>query len=382
MNSVFLFVGCLYILHTLGKIRKYRLGYLAIPFILLNPAYPPSFSGFSFQFMSSTLLILGFCSAALKTKISSPPLPLLLLAASCLLINTFCGMNGTVVSLLIALAWLVCFGWIEPETKATGQARRIGWGIRTILGVVVISTVWIFFHWRPSGASTTNLSEVFTRLSDIAYAFFILLNPTPMVIPAKLHTTYSIFNLLLIAIAAGVLFRQVLNSSRNRRVGIADFSLLTSLGATIILLLSVAVGRAEYWTPGLERHYGILGVVLAVVSWTTISLHLRQTMVSIWGIFFLCVNLYLYAVNFDWRLLHVSRRITNTVDLYGDISKGVVIDQFVENHIGKVFYIDTPRTRKIVGDRIRLLHKNKIVPYVFLSYGTRQLTEGSGQAIQ
>lgn len=291
-------------------------------------------------------------------------------------------MNGTVVSLLIALAWLVCFGWIEPETKATGQARRIGWGIRTILGVVVISTVWIFFTWRPSGASTTSLSEVFTRLSDIASTFLVLLNPTPMVIPAKLHTTYSIFNLLLIAIAAGVLFRQVLNSSRNRRVVIADFSLLTSLGATIILLLSVAVGRAEYWSPGLVLHYGIFGVVLAVVSWTTISLHLRQTMVSIWEILFFCVNLYLYAVNFDWRLLHVSREITNTVDLYGDISKGVVIDQFVENHIGKVFYIDTPRTRKTVGDRIRLLHKSKIVPYVFLSYGTRQLTEGIGQAIQ
>lgn len=70
------------------------------------------------------------------------------------------------------------------------------------------------------------------------------------------------------------------------------------------------------------------------------------------------------------------------VDLYGDISKGVTIDQFVENHIRKLFYIDTPRTRKAVGDRIRLLHKNKIVPYIFLSHGTRQLTEGSDPAIQ
>lgn len=112
-----------------------------------------------------------------------------------------------------------------------------------------------------------------------------------MVIPAKFHTIYSIFNLLLIATAVGVLFRRVLNSSRNRSVAIADFSLLTSLGATIIMLLSVAVGRAEYWTSGLERHYGILGVVLAVVSWMTISLHLRRTTVSICGILFLCVNL-------------------------------------------------------------------------------------------
>lgn len=70
MNSVFLFVGCLYFLHTFGKIRKYRFGDLAIPLILLNPGYPPSFSGFSFQFMSSTLLILGFCSATFKTKMS------------------------------------------------------------------------------------------------------------------------------------------------------------------------------------------------------------------------------------------------------------------------------------------------------------------------
>lgn len=74
MNSVLLFVGCLYFLHTLGKIRKYRMGDLAIPLILLNPAYSTSFLGFSFQFMSSTLLLLWFCSAALKTKMPPPRL--------------------------------------------------------------------------------------------------------------------------------------------------------------------------------------------------------------------------------------------------------------------------------------------------------------------
>ena len=301
-----------------------------------------------------------------------PPLASpLLLAAGCLLINTFCGMNGTVVSFLIALIWLLCFGWIQPETS-TGQARRVGWGICTILLSVVISAVLILFHWRPSGASTTSLSAVFTRLSDIASAFLVLLNPTPMVIPVKFHTIYSIFNLLLIATAAGVLFRRVWNSSRNRRVATADFSLLISLGATIIMLLSIAVGRAEYWSPGLERHYGILGIIPAVVSWTTISLHLRRTMVSIWGLLFLCANIYLYTANFNWRTVHVDSMITNTVDLYGDISKGVVIDRFVENHVGKFFYIDTPRVRKVVEDRIRLLHRNKIVPYIFLSYGSRQ----------
>lgn len=74
MNSVFLFLGCLYFLHALGKIRKYRMGDLAIPLILLNPAYSTSFWGFSFQFMSSTLLLLGVCSTALKTKMPPPRL--------------------------------------------------------------------------------------------------------------------------------------------------------------------------------------------------------------------------------------------------------------------------------------------------------------------
>ena len=103
------------------------------------------------------------------------------------------------------------------------------------------------------------------------------------------------------------------------------------------MLLSVAVGRIEYWTSGLERHYGIFGVVLAIVSWTTISLHMRRTMVSIYGSLFLCVNLYLYVVNFDWRAAQTNKLITNTVDLYGDISKGIVIDRFVENHIRKLY---------------------------------------------
>ena len=340
------------------------------PLILLNPGYPPSFSGFSFQFMSSTLLLLGFCSAALKTKCPPVASPLFL-AAGCILINTFGGMNGAAVSFLIALAWLVCFRWIDPETS-TGQDHRMGWGIRTILSIVVISTVWIFINWRPSGASTTSLSVIFTQLPDVASAFLVLLNPTPMVIPAKFHTIYTIFNLLLIATATGVLFRQALSSSRNRRVAIADFSLLTSLGATIVMLLSVAVGRIEYWTSGLERHYGILGVVLAIVSWTTISLHMRRTMVSIWGSLFLCVNLYLYVVNFDWRAAQTNRLITNTVDLYGDISKGIVIDQFIEDHIRKLYYVDTPGARKIVRDNIRLLRKNEIAPYIFLSDGVRQ----------
>ena len=49
MNSVFLFVGCLYFLHTLGKIRKYRMGDLAILLILLNPAYSTSFGGSLFS---------------------------------------------------------------------------------------------------------------------------------------------------------------------------------------------------------------------------------------------------------------------------------------------------------------------------------------------
>ena len=372
MNSIFLFVGCFYFMHTLGKIRKYRMGDLAIPLILLNPGYPPSFSGFSFQFMSSTLLLLGFCSAAFKTKMTPPPPPPprlhpLLLAAGCILINTFCGVNGTVVSFFIALAWLVCFRWIEPETST-----QVGWGIRTTLSIVVISTVWILINWRPSGASTTSLSVTFTQLPNIASAFLVLLNPTPMVIPAEFHTIYTIFNLLLIATATGVLFRRALSRSRNRRVAIADFSLLTSLGATIVMLLSVAVGRAEYWTSGLERHYGILGIVLAVVSWTTISLHMRRIMVQIVGSLFLCVNLYLYVVNFEWRATQTNRIITNTVDLYGDISKGIVIDRFVENHIRKLFYVDTPRARKIVRDNIRLLRKNEIAPYTFLSDGVGQ----------
>lgn len=158
-------------------------------------------------------------------------------------------MNGVVVSFFIALTWLVCLCWIGPETS-TGQAHRVGWGIRTILSIVVISTVWIFINWRPSGASTTSLSVIFTQLPDIASAFLVLLSPTPMVIPAKFHTIYTIFHLLLIATAIGVLFRRALSSSRNRRVTIADFFLLPSLGATIVMLLSVAVGRAEYWTSG------------------------------------------------------------------------------------------------------------------------------------
>lgn len=287
------------------------------------------------------------------------------------MINTFCGMNGAVVSFFIALAWLVCFRWIEPETS-TGQAHRVGWGIRTILSIVVISTVWILINWRPSGASTTSLSVIFTQLPDIASAFLVLLSPTPMVIPAKFHTIYTVFNLLLIATATGVLFRRALSSSRNRRVTIADFFLLTSLGATIVMLLSVAVGRAEYCTSGSEQHYGILGVVLAVVSWTMISLHMRRTMVSIWGYLFLCVNLYLYVVNLDWRAAQTNGIITSTVDLYRDISKGIVIDRFVEDHIRKLYYVDTPRARKIVRDNIGLLRKNEIVPYIFLSDGVRQ----------
>ena len=288
------------------------------------------------------------------------------------MINTFCGMNGAVVSFFIALAWLVCFRWIEPETS-TGQAHRMGWGIRTILSIAVISTVWVFINWHPSGASTTSLSVIFTQLPDIASAFLVLLSPTPMVIPAKFHTIYTIFNLLLIVTAAGVLFRRALSSSRNRRVTIADFFLLTSLGATIVMLLSVAVGRAEYWTSGSEQHYGILGVVPAVVSWTTISLHMRRTMASIWGSLFLCVNLYLYVVNFDWRAAQTNGIITSTVDLSGDISKGIVIDRFVEDHIRKLYYVDTPRARKIVRDNIRLLRKNEIAPYIFLSDGVRHL---------
>lgn len=153
---------------------------LAIPLILLNPAYSTSFWGFSFQFMSSTLLLLGFCSAALKTKMPPAASPLFL-AAGCILINTFGGMNGAIVSFFIALAWLVCFRWIEPEIST-----RVGWGIRTTLSIVVISTVWIFINWHPSRASTTELSVIFTQLPDIASAFLVLLSSTPMVIPSKI----------------------------------------------------------------------------------------------------------------------------------------------------------------------------------------------------
>ena len=284
------------------------------------------------------------------------------------MINTFGGMNGAIVSFFIALAWLVCFRWIEPETST-----RVGWGIRTTLSIVVISTVWIFINWHPSRASTTELSVIFTQLPDIASAFLVLLSPTPMMIPGKIHTIYTIFNLLLIATALGVLFRAALSSSRNRRVAFADFSLTSSLGATIVMLLSVAVGRIEYWTSGSAEHYGILGVVLAIVSWTTISLHMRRIMISIWGSLFLCVNLYLYIVNFDWRAAQTNGIINSTVDLYGDISKGIVIDRFIEDHIRKLYYVDTPEARRIVRDNIRLLRKNEIAPYIFLSDGVPHL---------
>ena len=49
INTAFLFVGSFYFLHTLGKIRKYRIGDLAIPLILLNPGLLPSIIGFIFS---------------------------------------------------------------------------------------------------------------------------------------------------------------------------------------------------------------------------------------------------------------------------------------------------------------------------------------------
>jgi hypothetical protein len=361
-NGVLLFVACLVILRIIFLCkRRVDWGDFAIPLILLNVGFGAAFWAFSFQFLSSTLLLLGFCFAALSTIRGSSP-NALLAAVACVFAMPLCGMNGVVPALLISVVLLVALCRIEPKPDARNV--RI---VRLLLVGALMVSVTVVLCWRPSGAATVEPTEIASRIPGIVGNFFRMIKPNPMVGSEAHGNVQSAFGALLAALAIGVLGQRL--GAAYRRTGavaIADVAMASALAATLLLILAVAIGRSAYWSLGLERHYGFFPVALTIISWAVVSLYLPRYAVSMIGIVLLAWSLYSYSANLQWRTAWSKQRDSQTIAIYGEMARHASVGSLVALHIRDFYFVDTQRSRQRVAEAIELLRARGVKPYAML----------------
>lgn len=362
INSILIFLTANFLI---SAVRFYRgssqVGDFIIPLILMNPGFSAPFWGFHFQFISSTLLILVFLSFLLQENAHLRNVSYIM-ASICILLMAFCGINGVVPSIIISLSLLFYILWVQPiEHNPTLYA------VITLLVLALMTSIIIISSWHPSVAASLPTASIFKKLYDIADNFFYLINPRPIFLVFEKHGIYFIVNSVLYVIALGFLGRKYwLSYKISRSFCIKDIAILVTLIALLSMLLSIAIGRSEYWIPGLEKHYGYLATVLPIVSWIAVSIYAPGKLRITIGLILVFLYGYSYVENAEWRIAYGKESRQKIIRIYGDISSGMMISDFVNKHNSYFYYIDNENTRQSVKNIIVMLKRTDVEPYTHL----------------
>jgi hypothetical protein len=223
----------------------------------------------------------------------------------------------------------------------------------------------VISNWNPSGATNLSSSVFFKKISNITQNFLYLINPSPVVNTWK--KIYFIINGALYITAFGFLAKKMWKSYQTyRSFSIDDVAILATLVASFIVQLNIAIGRAEYWSSGLEMHYGYLATVLPIVSWIAVSVYVPRKMAIIFGSILVIFYGYLYIENLSWRIIYAKENRQKIISINEDILNGMKVSEFVNKHNQTFYYVDNDSTRQIVESVIIILKRANVEPYTHL----------------
>lgn len=348
----------------LSAVKGYRgytsLGDALIPLLLLNPGFGPFLWGFQMQFMSSVLLTL--CALALLLRSGRPPSDGDWVAASgCLALLAFCGMNGAVLAGMLALALLVHLQFTRPF-----MGPAAAWAVRGLLVAAMLVVGLILLSWHPSGASGVAADMSLLETARAVTSNWVrLMSPRGWRLPPAAPDVYFLFNGLLYAAAITLMARRLWSDrTMPGGPGAGPVFLLVLLTGMSALLFSIAIGRAAYWSPGLEIHYGYLALCLPLASWVILSTELSRKTAAAAALILLVVYGAMYIENarlsVDWYVKEQRRKVSVVL---ADIGSGMPLDDFVDKHILLFFYLDSENSRRWLKEGIRTLKRAGIEPY-------------------
>lgn len=276
----------------------------------------------------------------------------------------FCGLNGAIMAGTIAAQML-----IYPLALKPIKLQERYWLFNLVFLFPIATVLIVFFDWRPSGASGIPQDVVVFDLARMVIENWILLiSPRPWQLPPVPAEIYYATNILLYLGAIAIIANRIWisrNSSSESLVG--PLALFSVMLATLLLLLSISIGRSNYWSPGLEKHYGYLAVIFPLASWIIISSESARKLTHVVGVFLLAMYGSIYFVNtthaFGKQLDHNRRELHQTFTI---ISSGIPVDKFVEKHIKRFNYIDTKRDQERIVKGIREMKAAGISPYIYL----------------
>jgi len=112
--------------------------------------------------------------------------------------------------------------------------------------------------------------------------------------------------------------------------------------------LGLAYGRGGLLPSFSTRHYSTLALPILFWTFMSFSLGVLRPVTKFIQIA-LCITLSFLWVEYAKIAIQDGRyTINKTAEIERELSHGVTIDEIVDHHILRLFYVDTPETRELV----------------------------------
>lgn len=312
-------------------------GDLIIPFAVLNYGVGFSRWGFQFQFVSSVFFMSFFVFLTVRYARSEKNC-YLFSAAIALLADSLCGMNGLLfatVSTAAMLAWLA-FSRATPRNVTALAA----------FSAVLLIDVVIWLAWTPSAASAVGAFDI---RECIRYMYSLI--PSVMGVFSFKHISWKFLTVTLLLVAAlAICLRQL----KNRALTLQDFVLAVAALTSLLVMLSVAVGRSKAqgeWNVVIAMHYGFMSVFMPVCSWIIVSKWIPERASATIGVLLAVIFYLAFVDNANWRYGVVNNSALQQEEVIKAMQSGtdakVLADTYVKN-----FTVDSPQNRLDVANGI------------------------------
>lgn len=326
------------LLYVAGVYRgRLRAGDLIIPFAVLNYGVGYSQWGFQFQFVSSVFFMSLFVFLTVRYTRSAKNC-YLISAAIALLADSLCGMNGLLFATVSTVAMLV---WLAFPRASPRNAPALA-----AFAAVLLIDVVIWLAWTPSAASAVGAFDI---REFIRYMYSLI--PSVLGVFSFKHISWKFLTVTLLLVAAlTICLRQL----KNRSLTLQDFVLALAALTSLLVMLSVAVGRSKAqgeWNVVIAMHYGFMSVFMPVCSWIIVSKWIPERASSTIGVLLAVIFYLAFVDNADWRYGVVNSSALQQEEVIKAMQSGtdakVLADTYVKN-----FTVDSPQNRLDVANGI------------------------------
>lgn len=363
-NALLAFLATLALIRAVCSYRGHsHFGDALFPVVLLNPGFSVFHWGFQFQFLSSVLLTL-IVIALLIQQAPRPSRRTVIAATACCALLALCGMNGVILAATLSIALLI---WIYVARSTEGPLASAAMAAFATVPLIIGATV--ILNWAPTSAAGVGATaDAAAVAKGILKNFLLLTSPHAASLPPSGPVLYYALNVVVYVSALVVLGVQLLRPRTTADgLDIAKMMLAAGFVGAFAVLGSVAVGRAAYWSKGLEMHYAYLGTLLPLIAWIVLSVQTSEKVRVLAAVPLLVMYASMFQANIQARSWHADSARKDQLAMCADFDRGARIAEFVDGHNAKLFYIDDVNSRRFVRENLVLLKRSGVFPYTQLA---------------